>query len=149
LVTVSENLLEQAPQQERAARRIWLCADDYGISPSVNAAIRDLVMRGRLNATSVMVIAPSFTRSEARSLDFLNAGQRRLPVGLHLTLTAPFVPLTRDFVPRANTAFPSLGQLMSKSLLRRLDRAALENEVRAQFAAFSAAFGRAPDFVDG
>ena len=48
--------------------RIWLCADDYGISPAVNAAIRDLVVRGRINATSVMVAAPSFHRSEAVSL---------------------------------------------------------------------------------
>ena len=27
-------------------RRIWLCADDYGISPGVNRAIRDLIGRG-------------------------------------------------------------------------------------------------------
>ena len=50
------------------AARIWLCADDYGISPAVNAAIRDLVVRGRINATSVMVAAPSFHRSEAIAL---------------------------------------------------------------------------------
>ena len=57
-------------------RRIWLCADDYGISPGVNAAIRDLVARGRLNATSVMVVAPSFTRAEAVALAALNAAER-------------------------------------------------------------------------
>ena len=51
-----------------APRRIWLCADDYGIAPGVNAAIRDLVARGRLNATSVMVVAPSFSRAEADAL---------------------------------------------------------------------------------
>ena len=28
---------------DAAPRRIWLCADDYGISPGVNRAIRDLV----------------------------------------------------------------------------------------------------------
>ena len=39
-------------------RRIWLCADDYGISPGVNRAIRDLIERGRLNATSVMMVGP-------------------------------------------------------------------------------------------
>jgi predicted glycoside hydrolase/deacetylase ChbG (UPF0249 family) len=39
-------------------RRIWLCADDYGLSPGVNRAIRDLIERGRLNATSVMVVGP-------------------------------------------------------------------------------------------
>ena len=32
------------------------------------------VVRGRLNATSVMVVAPSFDRAEAVSLDMLNAG---------------------------------------------------------------------------
>ncbi len=49
-------------------RHIWLCADDYGISTAVNIAIRDLVVRGRLNATSVMAMTPSFNRAEARAL---------------------------------------------------------------------------------
>ena len=26
-------------------RQIWLCADDYGISPAVNRAIRELIAR--------------------------------------------------------------------------------------------------------
>jgi hypothetical protein len=62
-------------------RRIWLCADDYGIAPGVNAAIRDLVARGRLNATSVMVVAPSFSRAEAVALDTLNADRQRVSIG--------------------------------------------------------------------
>ena len=37
-------------------RRIWLCADDYGLAEGVNRAIRDLISRGRLNATSVMMV---------------------------------------------------------------------------------------------
>ena len=49
-------------------RRIWLCADDYGISPGVNRAIRDLIGRGRLNATSVMVVGSALGRDEAASL---------------------------------------------------------------------------------
>ena len=57
-------------------RRIWLCADDYGISTSVNMAIRDLVVRRRLNATSVMVVAPSFHRVGGDALDVLNSGSR-------------------------------------------------------------------------
>ena len=32
-------------------RRIVLCADDYGISPGVNRAIRHLIIRKRINAT--------------------------------------------------------------------------------------------------
>ena len=50
-------------------RRIWLCADDYGISPGVNRAIRDLIERGRLNATSVMMVGPAIDRGEIDALD--------------------------------------------------------------------------------
>ena len=60
-------------------RRIWLCADDYGISPAVNAAIRDLIGAGRINATSVMVVAPSFHRSEAVALNAHCACTARVP----------------------------------------------------------------------
>ena len=53
---------------QQALRRIRLCADDYGIAPGVDAAIRDLVARGRLNATSVMVLPATFSRAEADAL---------------------------------------------------------------------------------
>src|ERR1700755_2197770 len=49
-------------------RRFWLCADDYGLSPGVNRAIRDLIDRGRLNATSVMMVGPAIGRDEAAGL---------------------------------------------------------------------------------
>jgi chitin disaccharide deacetylase len=130
-------------------RRIWLCADDYGLAPGVNAAIRDLVVRGRINATSAMVAAPGFNRSEAASLNILNAGTQRVAIGLHLTLTAPFRPLTGTFRPLVGGEFPTLQDLMRMAFLRRLDRAALAEEVKAQVAAFTGAFGRAPDFIDG
>jgi predicted glycoside hydrolase/deacetylase ChbG (UPF0249 family) len=132
-----------------ARRRIWLVADDYGISPAVNAAIRDLVVRGRLNATSVMVAAPSFDRSEVLPLAMLNIAATRVMIGLHVTLTAPFRPLSAGFTPLRRGAFPSLGTLMARAFLRRLDRAALAVEIATQFKAFHAAFGRPPDFVDG
>ena len=124
--------------------RIWLCADDYGISPSVNAAIRDLVVRGRLNATSVMVVAPSFHRGEALALQALNAKTQRVAIGLHVTLTAPFTPLTNYRPP-----FRAIGPTLVSALMRRLDRPSLAAEIAAQFEAFARAFGRAPDFVDG
>src|SRR3954470_6582185 len=100
-------------------RHIWLCADDYGIAPGVNGAIRDLVMRGRLNATSVMVVAPTFTRSEAISLGILNAAVRRVAIGLHLTLTGPFRPLNSGFAPLVDGEFPTLSGLMRAAFLRR------------------------------
>ena len=129
--------------------RIWLCADDYGISPSVNAAIRDLAVRGRLNATSVMVVAPSFHRGEALALQALNVKAQRVAIGLHVTLTAPFRPLSESFRPLRDGAFLPLGTLLLRAGLRSLKRDALDREITRQVRVFSEQFGRPPDFIDG
>jgi predicted glycoside hydrolase/deacetylase ChbG (UPF0249 family) len=129
--------------------RIWLCADDYGISPSVNAAIRDLVVRGRLNATSVMVVAPSFHRGEALALHALNANAQRVAIGLHVTLTAPFRPVSEGFRPLRGGAFLSLGTLLLRAGLRTLDPDTLITEIARQLQTFAEHFGRPPDFIDG
>jgi len=131
-------------------RRIWLCADDYGIAPGVNAAIRDLVMRGRINATSVMVVAPHFNRSEALALNMLNAGTTRVAIGLHLTLTSPFRPMTERFRPLHRSGrFPPLRSALLAATFRRYHMDPLRVEIATQLAAFRSAFGHAPDFIDG
>jgi chitin disaccharide deacetylase len=129
--------------------RIWLCADDYGISPSVNAAIRDLVVRRRLNATSVMVVAPSFHRGEALALQALNAKAQRVAIGLHVTLTAPFRPLSEGFRPLRDGAFLRLGTLLLRAGLHLLQPDALVTEITRQVRVFAEHFGRPPDFIDG
>jgi len=131
------------------ARRIWLCADDFGISPAVNTGIRDLVVRGRLNATSALVTAPSFDRAEAVALDTLNAAARRVAIGLHLAFTAPLRPLSKGFKALRDGAFPPLATTARLALTYRFDYAALLGEVAAQMQRFLDTFGRAPDFVDG
>lgn len=141
--------LDGAADSRSAGRQIWLCADDYGISTAVNLAIRDLVVRRRINATSVMVVAPSFHRSEAHALDVLNTGMRRVAIGLHLTLTAPFRPLSAAYKPVRNGLFRSLPATMVQAFLHRLDRNALMREITAQLRMFIHTFGRAPDFIDG
>jgi len=128
---------------------IWLCADDYGMSPAVNVAIRDLVVRGRINATSVMVIAPSFNRSEAVSLNILNASETRVAIGLHVTLTTPYRPLSRNFQPVRDGIFLSNRETARHSFLHLLRRETLESEISSQLQEFITAFGRLPDFVDG
>lgn len=132
-----------------AQRKIWLCADDYGISPSVSSAIRDLIGKGRINATSVMVVAPSFHRSEAAALNALRTHGARAAIGLHLTLSAPFQPLTGGFTPLTDKAFPSYGMMLMRACLHQLDRKALEAEIAAQIRMFGYEFGRAPDYIDG
>jgi hypothetical protein len=130
-------------------KRIWLCADDYGISPGVNRAIRDLIERGRLNATSVMVVTPAIGRDEVASLQEAAAKSRRCAIGLHVTLTAPFRPLSMHFRPLDGGMFPPFPKLLRTAQLRRLDPEIIRAEVAMQLNAFRDLFGRAPDFVDG
>jgi len=130
-------------------RRIWLCADDYGISPGVNRAIRDLIERGRLNATSVMVVGPSIGRDEVSALKTAAANNPRCAIGLHVTLTAPFRPLTMHFRPIDGGMFLAFPKLLRAGVMRRLDPELIHTELMVQFATFGEWFGRAPDFVDG
>src|SRR5215471_882863 len=130
-------------------RHIWLCADDYGMSPAVSVAIRDLVVRGRINATSVMVVAPNLYRSEAVSLNILNTSETRVAIGLHVTLTAPYRPLSRNFEPVCDGIFLSQREMARHCFLHLLRREKLESEISSQLQRFITAFGRLPDFIDG
>lgn len=128
-------------------RRITLCADDYGISEGVNRAIRDLIERRRLNATSVMVVAPAATREEAEALSRIAA--EGCEIGLHVTLTAPFSPLTMHFRPLDGGMFWPVNKLLRMALLRRLDSEFVYAEVMAQIALFRELFGTPPAYLDG
>jgi len=132
-----------------APRHIWLCADDYGISPSVNAAIRELIARGRLNATSVMVAAPHLGDDEVALLDMLNSGEKRAAIGLHVTLTAPFKPMGAEFAPVRDGCFLPLAEMLRAAIARRLQPEMLVIEIATQLRAFLETFGRLPDFLDG
>src|SRR6202165_3882685 len=127
-------------------RRIWLCADDYGLSPGVNRAIRDLIERGRLNATSVMVVGPAIGRDEVSALGAAGANSPRCGIGLHVTLTAPFRPLTMHFKPVDGGMFLPFPKLLRAGLFGRLDPEIIRAEIIVQLATFSELFGRAPDF---
>jgi predicted glycoside hydrolase/deacetylase ChbG (UPF0249 family) len=130
-------------------RRIVLCADDYGLSPGVNTAIRDLLARGRINATSVMMVTPAIDRAEADALAAIKTEQPTIAIGLHVTLTAPFRPLTTNYAPLRDGAFLSIGQTLGAAMLRQLQLALIAAEIRAQIEAFTALFGAPPDYLDG
>ena len=112
-----------------ATAGIVLCADDYGIAPGVSRAIRELLDRGRLSATSAMVVSPDFAAEGPR----LSAYAGRADLGLHLTLTQD----------------RPLGRLMSAAYTGRLDRQAMASAVENQVAEFTRVIGRPPDFIDG
>ena len=130
-------------------RRIWLCADDYGVAPGVSAAIRELISRGRINATSIMVAAPHFNSEEAAALATLNSGEKRAALGLHVTLTGPLQPLSENFAPLRRGRFLPLNAMLRMATARRLQPEPLANEIAAQLKKFIDVFGRPPDFLDG
>ncbi len=130
-------------------RRITLCADDYGLSPGVNRAIIDLIAHGRLNATSVMSVGAAIDRSDVAALNEAVARNPNCAIGLHVTLTAPFRPLTMYFRPLDGGTFLPLGTMLRLAMLRRLDPEIMRGEIAAQLAAFAELFSRPPDYVDG
>jgi predicted glycoside hydrolase/deacetylase ChbG (UPF0249 family) len=130
-------------------RHFWLCADDYGLSPAVSAGIRELIAIGRVNATSVMTVSPHLSSEEAHALKNLNAGTKRAALGLHVTLTAPFAPLSPNFAPLRNERFLPHPETMRAAMARRLKPELLAAEITAQCRAFVDLFGRPPDFLDG
>ena len=130
-------------------RRIWLCADDYGAAPGVSGAIRELIARGRINATSIMVAAPNFNSEEAAALAKLNSREKRAALGLHVTLTGPLQPLSENFAPLRRGRFLPLNAMLRMATARRLQPEPLANEIAAQLKKFIDVFGRTPDFLDG
>jgi predicted glycoside hydrolase/deacetylase ChbG (UPF0249 family) len=130
-------------------RHIWLCADDYGAAPGVSAAIRELISRRRINATSVMVAAPHFDSEDAAALAKLNSGEKRAALGLHVTLTGPLRPLSANFSPLHHGRFLPLNAMLRRATARRLQPEPLANEIAAQLRKFIDVFGRPPDFLDG
>jgi predicted glycoside hydrolase/deacetylase ChbG (UPF0249 family) len=130
-------------------KRVWLCADDYGISPGVNGAICDLIARHRLNATSVMMVGPAVGRDDVSALKAAAANNPRCAIGLHVTLTAPFRPLTMHFGPVDGGLFLPLAKLLRFGLMRRLDVEVVHTELMVQLSTFGELFGCSPDFVDG
>jgi chitin disaccharide deacetylase len=125
-------------------RPVVLCADDFALADGVSRAILDLARAGRLSATSAMTNRPGWPHLAPALREF----DGRLGVGLHLTLTLG-EPL--GAMPRLapGGAFPSLSSLMRSALLGGLPRGEIEDEIDRQLAAFEAALGRPPDFVDG
>lgn len=121
-----------------------LCADDYGFSPGISSAIRDLIDRGRLSATSCMTMSPFWPDHAS----WLKPYADQVDVGLHLTLTdhRPLGPMPRT---APGDQLPPLSVLMRKSFARQLDYGEIDSELNRQLDAFESAFGRPPSHIDG
>lgn len=115
-----------------AARYLVVNADDFGLTPGVNAGIIGAFARGIVRSASLMVTTPGFADAVA-----LAHAHPDLDLGLHLALTnvAPALPPERvsSLVGR-DGRFPSLGGWQRRVALRQLRPAELRAELYAQVA---------------
>jgi chitin disaccharide deacetylase len=129
----------------RGARSaILLCADDYAISGGVSRAIVELAAAQRLSATSALVTTARWLGDAAALLPH----RGHLSIGLHLNLTLgrPLGPMPR-FAPAG--AFPTLGRLATRTLLRAPDTSEIKAEIARQLGKFEEGLGFPPDHIDG
>ena len=126
-----------------AARRLLLCADDFGLTHGIDQAIAGLVRAGRLVAFSCLSNGPAWVA------DAPQVAALRGPAlaGLHFNLTEgrPLSPALAHHWPQ----LPSLPRLLILAHLGRLPLAAVADELVAQWVAYVQASGCEPDFIDG
>jgi hopanoid biosynthesis associated protein HpnK len=128
-------------------RRLIVNADDFGLSPSANAAVIRAHREGILTSASLMVNEPGF--AEAVQLARENP---RLGVGLHLTLLMGHAALPPAKIPGLVNGRGEFSNRPARAGLRyflnRDLRGQLRAEIRAQFDKFRAA-GLPLDHVNG
>ena len=128
----------------RRLRNLVLCADDFAYSRAVSETIAELAATGKLNATSCMTLMPGWAEDAALLRDL----PAHVSIGLHLTLTQER-PITDMPLFAPDQRLPEIDPLTRSAARRQLPLEEIAAEVAAQFDAFAAAMGRAPDFVDG
>jgi predicted glycoside hydrolase/deacetylase ChbG (UPF0249 family) len=119
------------PPAGPAPRRLVLCADDFGMEPSVNEGILRLAAAGRITAVTCMVDMPAWAEG-ARALATLGG---RVDAGLHVDL--------------GTRSAAELLALAARGALGLVDEARVADRVAAQLDRFEAALGAPPTFVDG
>ncbi len=126
-----------------STRVLTLCADDFGLSESISNAIIELVKQQRLSSVSCITNAANFPAAALA----LQPHRARVEIGLHFNLTEgrPLTAALSAHWPQ----LPSVAKLIFHSHLGAIPRAAIEQELHAQWQMFYATFGTEPDFIDG
>lgn len=112
--------------------RLIINADDFGLTPGINAAILALNRNSAVTSATLMATAPECHAAAAAALT-----QPSLGVGCHVVLVDGVSALGRDQIPTlldadANTFRPGLGAFVADLHLGRIDDAHIEAEAVAQ-----------------
>lgn len=128
---------QSANDHLQSVHRLIVNADDFGLSPSVNAAVIRAHAEGILTTASLMVNEPGFDEAVKLARD-----NPRLGVGLHLTLLMGHATLPPEKIPglvnlRGEFNNSAVGGGMNYFFRRSL-REPLRAEIQAQFDKFHA-----------
>lgn len=126
-----------SPNAAEISRPLVLCADDFALNAPVSQGIAALAARGRLSATSAMVLSPRWPHDVA----LLQPLRGQLDVGLHLDWTSAFAMASGHGMP--------LGTLMARAALGLLDRTAVRYVIERQLDAFESHWKAPPDHIVG
>ncbi|BDU37752.1 ChbG/HpnK family deacetylase [Vibrio nigripulchritudo] len=110
-------------------KQVIVCADDYGMSEEVDAAILELIENSCISATSCMTLMPDWSQSATQ----LKPLEGQAAYGLHFDLGE----------------FASLGKLMFGAVTRTLNAEQLTSTLKKQLDRFEDEMNRRPDYLDG
>lgn len=128
-------------------KRILLTSADYGLAFGVDRALRELISAGALSAVGCLVVSDLWSREYLPLRDTVDSVRHRTLVGLTLTLTAPYAPLSVRGRGQFGNAFPKARWWRFRGALRLLPDETIVDEVEAQFACFEEFYQRPADFL--
>lgn len=117
---------------------ISLIADDFGLSPAVDAGIIELAELGRLSGLGCLTQLPRWFDA-AKVLDQTRIEASGVQIGLHLNLSQGF----------GGAWHRSLPLLISGAYAGLLPPERIRESLKIQWDRFTQALGRAPDYIDG
>ena len=135
-------------QTNDISTRLIVSADDFGISPAINAEIIRCVNEGIV--TSVSLIATG--RAAQNAIDHAKNFNAKPALGIHLALDDSVEPITSpknipSIVTKNNSFFPR-SKLIAGLLLNRINLDDIHREFSAQIEKLISA-GIKPDHIDG
>ncbi len=119
--------------QKEPVKKLIINADDVGLSPSINEAVRRCYSYGIITGVSVMACGKYFREAAAILREIENE-----EVGVHLTLTGSFSPCIEDtlcindILDDRGVFVSDYRQLLLLSFRRRLDKDQVYQEFTAQ-----------------
>lgn len=125
-------------------KSLVICADDYGFSAQVSAAILELIETGRISATSVMTSMPDWQTAGREIIQLKSRQEQKFDLGLHLNFTDG-----QGLTQRFKNGFPPLKYWLVRSHTFIGNIQQLQHEMMAQLDRFAEVTGQLPDFIDG